>query len=126
MSKEQIQLFVTGTLKEVMDIKTYDSGFTKREFVLTTIEKYPQDVKFELTKEKTSLIDSHKIGDELSVYFNLRGNNYNGKYYNGLNCWKIETESATTSNAKEELRQHPKLQALKESLSLEDSDSLPF
>lgn len=74
-----------------METQTFGSGFTKREFVVTIDEQYPQDIKFELIKEKTSAIDSFKNGDTLKVSFNVRGNEYNGKYYVNLQAWRIET-----------------------------------
>ncbi len=42
----------TGTIKVIEDLKTFPSGFMKREFVITTNDKYPQDIKFEVTKDK--------------------------------------------------------------------------
>jgi hypothetical protein len=85
---------LTGKLKEVMDVQTFSSGFTKREFVVTTEEQYPQDVKFELIKDKTSLIDSFKPNAPIKVSFNLRGNEYNGKYFVNLQAWKLEKDDA--------------------------------
>ena len=83
----------TGTIKVIMDLQTFDSGFTKREFVVTTQEQYPQDLKFELVKDRTSLIDSFNQGDKVKVSFNLRGNEYNGRYYVNLGAWKIENDA---------------------------------
>lgn len=75
-----------------METQTFSSGFTKREFVVTTDEQYPQDIKFELIKEKTTAIDSFKDGDTLKVSFNMRGNEYNGKYYVNLQAWRVEAD----------------------------------
>lgn len=83
----------TGTVKVIMDLQTFDSGFTKREFVVTTQEQYPQDLKFELVKDRTNLIDSFKPGDKVKVSFNLRGNEYNGRYFVNLGAWKIENDA---------------------------------
>lgn len=81
---------VEGKLKVVFDAQTFASGFQKREFVITTHEQYPQDLKFELIKDRVDLINAYKPGSELKVYFNLRGNEYNGKYFVNLQAWKIE------------------------------------
>ena len=35
-----------------MDLQSWDSGFTKREFVITTNEQYPQDVSWNVLKTK--------------------------------------------------------------------------
>lgn len=92
-----MDLQVKGKLKIKSDLQTFDSGFTKREFVITTAEQYPQDIKLELFKEGTKLIDSSNVGDEINVHFNIRGNEYNGKYYVTLQAWKIEIEAQTSS-----------------------------
>ena len=72
-----------------MDQQSWDSGFTKREFVITTNEQYPQDVKLECIKDKTSLLENLSEGDDVEVSFNIRGNEYNGKYYVNLQVWRL-------------------------------------
>ena len=89
-----MSLTIDGTVKAIFDTQTFDSGFAKREFVITTQEQYPQDVKFEVVKDKCSLLDGYKVGQPLTVHFNVRGNEYNGKYYVNLQAWKIEAEQA--------------------------------
>lgn len=84
---------VTGTIKLIDQTQTFDSGFQKREFVVTTTEQYPQDIKFEAIKDKCAVLDQYKVGDSVSVSFNIRGNEYNGKYYVNLQSWKIERGS---------------------------------
>ncbi len=80
-----------GTIKIINDIQTFGSGFTKREFVITTGDsKYPQDIKFEIVKDKCALLDQFASGQTVNVSFDIRGNEYNGKYYVNLNCWKIQ------------------------------------
>lgn len=81
---------VKGKLKVKFDTQTFSSGFQKREFIVTTNETYPQDIKLELVKDKCSLIDKFNIGQSVNVFFNLRGSEYNGKYYVSLAAWKIE------------------------------------
>jgi len=85
-----MSLEVTGKIKGIFDEQVFASGFTKREFVITTEEQYPQDIKLEFVKDKCSLLDKFKIGQSVKVSFNLRGSEYNGKYYVNLNAWRIE------------------------------------
>jgi hypothetical protein len=80
-----------GNIKLIADTQSFPSGFTKREFVVTTSkDKYPQDLKFEVVKDKCSLLDNYEVGQEVQVTFDIRGNEYNGKYYVSLSCWKIQ------------------------------------
>ena len=92
---------VTGKIKVIFETQTWDSGFTKREFVVTTNETYPQDIKIELVKDKCSLLDLFNVGQDVEVSINLRGNEYNGKYYVTVQGWKIDkTESSNLETAK--------------------------
>jgi hypothetical protein len=36
-------------------------------------------------------LNSINIGEEVEVSFDIRGNEYNGKYYNKLNAFKVES-----------------------------------
>jgi hypothetical protein len=85
-----MSLQLTGTIKVIFQTETYPSGFTKREFVVTTKEQYPQDIKIELVKDKTAILDSLREGQEVTVHFNVRGNEYQGKYFVSLQGWKVE------------------------------------
>lgn len=84
-----------GTVKVIEDIQSFASGFTKREFVIEVEDgKFPQSIKFECVKDKTALIDQFQIGDPVKVFFDIRGNEYKGKYYVNLNAWKLERPGA--------------------------------
>jgi len=74
------------------------AGFLKREFVVTTAEQYPQQIKLEFVKDKCGLLDNFSLGQSVSVDFNLRGNEYQGKYYVSLQAWKITADAAAPGN----------------------------
>ena len=99
------EMKIKGTIKLINETQTFDSGFQKREFVVTTKEQYPQDLKIELIKDKCDKLDSFGEGQEVEVAINLRGNEYNGKYYVNLQAWKIDalqaTKQATIANTEE-------------------------
>ena len=65
--------------------------FQAREFVIEVPDgNYPQMVKFQLVQDKCSLIDAYNEGDTLRVHFDLRGREWNGKYFTNLQAWRIE------------------------------------
>ena len=86
-----------GTVKVIFDEQTFASGFNKREFVITNKDdQYPQDIKFECTKDKVKTVaDKLTVGDEVSVAYNIRGNEYNGKYYVNLVAWGVKILSSS-------------------------------
>jgi len=94
-----------GTVKLIDKEMTFPSGFSKREFVITTEgERFPQDIKFECLKDKTALLDSFKEGQRIKVTFDISGREYNGKYFVNLVAWKLGDPAArgTAAAASEE------------------------
>ncbi len=90
-----------GSLLVIHDMQSFPSGFTKREFVINSDEKYPQQLKFELVKDRCSMLDSFSVGDDVVVNFDLRGNEYNGRHFVSLSCWKLQlAENASASQSK--------------------------
>ena len=96
MSEEKYTM--TGTVKRVEDLQEFAGGFSKREFILTTGDKYPQDIKFTCTKDKTALVAGVSEGDELTVHFNVYGSHWEAKdkYFVDLHAWKIEKTGAAS------------------------------
>lgn len=92
-----------GTVKLIEELKTFPSGFSKREFVITSEgERFPQEIKFECVKDRTSLLDSVKEGQKVKVSFDIQGREYNGKYFVNLNAWKIAAAGAGASTRAED------------------------
>ena len=87
---------ISGKIKEIFEEQTFNSGFKKKEFVVTTQEQYPQDLKLELIQDKTDLINGFNKGDEVKAQVNLRGNEYNGRYYVNLQAWRLERVEDST------------------------------
>ena len=84
-------LEIKGALKVLGETQEFSGGFRKRELVVTIGDlKYPQDIKFEVVKDKCELLDKLSLGQVIKIAFNLRGNEHNGTYYNNLVAWKIE------------------------------------
>lgn len=94
-----------GSIKWIGETQSFPSGFSKREFVVTTQhDKYPQDLKFEVVKDKCSLLDTYDVGTAVTVSFDIRGNEYNGKYYVNLSCWKLQSDGGEETGFKNERR----------------------
>lgn len=81
---------LTGKIKLIQDPKTFDSGFTKREMVVIVEDgKYPQEINLEFVQDKAALLDALQPGQEVTVSFDIRGREYNGRYFNNLQGWKV-------------------------------------
>ena len=81
---------IKGKIKVLFDRQDFPSGFFKRDFVITTNDQYPQDIKFGALKERVEQLDGLSVDDEVTVKFDVKGREYNGNYYVDLNAWRIE------------------------------------
>ncbi len=91
---------LSGTVKQIFEEKTFGSGFNVREFVITTdAEKYPQDICLQCVKDKVELLNNLKEGDKVKVAFDLRGREYQGRYFVNLNAWKVDQDGAAAASS---------------------------
>ena len=90
---------LTGKIKLIQDPRTFDSGFTKREMVVIDEDgRYPQEINLEFVQDKVALLEPLQPGQEVTVSFDIRGREYNGRYFNNLQGWKVVTVSAGQEN----------------------------
>ena len=94
---------IKGILKSKSPTQVVNEKFSKRDFVLTTEAdgKYPQHISFQCTQDKCSLLDKFNEGQQLTVFFNLRGREWSGpngiKYFNTIEAWRIERQSSSAT-----------------------------
>lgn len=88
---------MSGVIKVVKPTQVISEKFSKREFVVVDRSdvNYPQDIQFELTQEKTALLDNIMEGQEVEVSFNLKGREWTSpsgevKYFNTLTAFRID------------------------------------
>ena len=98
------ELKLQGKIIAIMEKQQVTDTFAKREFVIETDEQYPQMVKFELVQAKCEDIDNHKLGDEITVHFNVVGrvwNNKEGKdvYFVSVKAWRLEAVKSASENS---------------------------
>lgn len=117
---------IEGTLKLIFDVQTFSSGFSKREFVVEVPDgKFPQMIKFECVKDKTSMLDSVRVGDSVKVAFDIRGSEYKERFYVNLNAWKLTKAEGGSSGGDEGGRYNSSLDAQFDN-EPDASDDIPF
>lgn len=99
---------LTGKLVAKYDTVQRTETFKTREFAVEksedingrTIVNY---VKFQSVQDKTAIIDRVNIGDEIKVYFNIKGSKWekDGKtnYITNLDAWRIEQILQTSTGS---------------------------
>lgn len=91
---------LSGIVKVVNATVQVSEKFAKREFVVTDASSmYPQDIMFQSTQDKCSLLDNVQVNDQVEVSFNIRGREWTSptgevKYFNTLEAWRIDKVGA--------------------------------
>ena len=80
----------SGKIVKIFDTEQKSASFQAREFVIEVADgQYPQMVKFQLVQDKCTLVDEYAEGDVVTVEFDLRGREWNGKYFTDLQAWRM-------------------------------------
>jgi hypothetical protein len=124
---------LVGKLVAKYDTVQRTETFKTREFAIEktddiggrTIVNY---AKFQCVQDKTELIDKVNIGDNVKVYFNIKGSKWEkeGKtnYITNLDAWRIEQILAPNKNSNTSNDTH--LEPLDNFTAQDVSDDLPF
>jgi len=92
------ELTIKGAIKLINPVKVISDKFSVREFVIVTGDaKYPQEVIFQTVNDRMDVIAPYGEGQQVTVSFNVRGREYNGKYYNTLDAYKVQGESVASA-----------------------------
>lgn len=82
---------------EIGLIQQVSETFKKKDLIVEYAENptYPEYIKFDTIQDKTALLDSLKVGDEIEISFNLRGRPWTNKegvtsYFNSLVIWRLK------------------------------------
>ena len=113
---------ITGKIKLINDTEKYDSGFRKREVVITTNGEYPEHIKVEFIQDKCDVLNNYKVGDEVNVGINLKGREWINPqketvYFNTIQGWRIKEAGDNEAAQKK---------ASIEAQTVSANDDLPF
>jgi single-strand DNA-binding protein len=87
-----------GKLYKKFATESKSEKFQVREFVIEIADgQYPQLIKFQLAQERCQLLDGYEEGEEIKVHFDLRGREWQGKFFSTLNCWRLEKSDGSPS-----------------------------
>jgi len=86
-----MSLEIEGKLHKVFPIENKSGNFQAREFVVEVESgQYPQFAKFQLVQDRCGLIEDYSEGESIKVHFDLRGREWQGKYFTTLTAWRLD------------------------------------
>lgn len=104
---------ITGTITHIGQTKQMSDTFKIRKFIVEVPDgNYTQTVILQCTQDRTLLLDTVKVGQEVSVSYNIRGKAYTNKdgepdAFVSLDAWKIETKGAVVEASKQDFEDVP-------------------
>ena len=123
---------VSGKVKVVGAEQQVSPTFKKRELVVTTDEQYPQSIMIEFVQDKSDLLNTISVGENVKVSINLGGREWvnpqgETKYFNSIKGWRIEKVQAEAP-ATAQLPPVPAAEAFAPATDFkeEEHDDLPF
>jgi len=97
-------LQVTGTIVNIGESKDVGKAkpYLKRTFALAdpdSKEEYPNWFVFEMGGTNIDKILEHGVGDVVTVSFNLKGRQWQDRWFSNTEAWRIESVSKAASVA---------------------------
>jgi len=92
-------LELEGTLRQKLGVQSGTSArgqWAKQEFILEFPDgNFTAQACFTAWgQEKVAELDKYQVGDKVKVSFNLKSREYNGRWYNDLQVWRIAPAGA--------------------------------
>jgi hypothetical protein len=123
---------VSGKVKVVGPEQQVSPTFRKRELVVTTDEQYPQSIMIEFVQDKSDLLNTIAVGENVKVSINLGGREWvnpqgETKYFNSIKGWRIEKIQSEAPVA-QQMPPMPAAEAFAPATNFkeEEHDDLPF
>ena len=87
---------IIGKIERIGQTVQVSDKFAKREFVVEYAKnpQYPEYINMQFVQDKCGLLDMYQVGQEVQVFFDLRGRKWTGsdgveKVFNTVQAWRI-------------------------------------
>jgi hypothetical protein len=82
----------TGIITKIFEKETVWKNDTLKQEIIVQEQKdkYPSASKFTFINAGVEQLQFLKEGQNVTVSFSLKVNEYNGKYYNNISWWRVE------------------------------------
>jgi hypothetical protein len=91
-------LEITGRIQQILPQQrgvSRNGAWSKREFIIETLEQYPRKVCMSIWGEKSDNLDQqYPVGTIVKASINLESREYNGKWYTDVRAWKVDIATA--------------------------------
>ena len=90
---------IDGVVKHLGALERKSDKLNVQDIVVEVADKYPQLVLVQFKNDRTDQLQGVRVGDMVRVHWNIRGREFQGKYYTSLEGWKLEKAKAQQPEA---------------------------
>jgi len=128
---------IAGELIFISEITHHNENFFTSFLVIDFTDKngYEQQLKFEVKNKMCDAIQQFQIGQQVRVFFNLKGKGSHGVFYTNLEAWQVllsgeskkePPEQAPISVRPDPFEIPPPEEFVEECLDIDWQDEIPF
>ena len=87
---------IKGKITSIGEVRALENGAKVIDFRVETSEQYANLYSFDMYKaaDRAEHVDNfikyNKVGDNVRVEWNVRTNDYNGRFFTSLSPWRVE------------------------------------
>lgn len=107
---------ITGKVTNIYPVEMIAEK-AKQSFTIKTTDQYPKDIAFECWAKTVEFLAKAKVGDSVTVSYDISSREYNNKWYTSAKAFKIVVNGATAVEHKPQVVSQNGSQ---------DFDQLPF
>lgn len=86
-----IRMEISGKILQLLPAQTgngKNGPWKKQDFILETGDTYPKKICIAVWGDKIDM-NKFRLGDKVSVSFDVESREYNGKWYTDVKAWKV-------------------------------------
>lgn len=131
---------ISGQIIHIGQLEVMSEKFKKREFVIQTEGKFPQEIQVQVTQDRCDLLNNLKHGDIIDASINIRGRSWTSKegvkkWFNSIEAWSINYGNSVGTSFEQKTFQQMEQKSVeqpqepeKKSLTsfIDEADDLPF
>jgi len=102
--------------------------WSKQDFVIETQEQYPKKMCYQIFGEEKIKMHGAQVGDDVDVSFDIDCKEWNGKWFNSVNAWKVIQRNVHQTSEQSANQQYETPKEYQQSTFENDKgkDDLPF
>ena len=118
---------INGKITNLLPLQTgqgKNGEWKKQEFIIETAGQYPKKVCVTAWGKTVDYVPN--IGTEVNIQYDLESNEHNGRWYNSVKAFKIETVGKSAPKQNNDEQQYQAHVQERASAEFEETDGLPF